>query len=272
MAWSMTAAVAGHAAIFGFWPQLELSLPLPNPSVELQRPISISHYEEPPGGSDAEGDGTDPEGEGADPKGESPINLGTGPVPVGLQMAEGIAPPRSDVAGVAESLLQDLLARGNSLVPTVVEGRPEDAEFDPMGQDEGPGLGMTRATADLTAEAYESLEGLSALDLERLAGIRPEVALEASSRWILVRNPVDVSQFFRRRASSQGIGARGSVSVAIWITAAGSVEWAEIIKSSGRSDLDNLTLSLFTDVVAFRPARIAGVPVPMSAIFTIDYP
>ena len=264
MAWSMTAAVVGHAAFFGFWPEWERSLPLPDPLVALQRPIWLSQYQEPPGGSDAEGEGTDGEG-------ESPIIRGTGPILVGLRVAEGVAPPGSHVAGAPESLLQGLLARGSSLVPTIAGGWPE-GEFEPLGEDEGPGLGMSRTTADMAAEAYESLEGLSALDLERLAGIRPEVALEASSRWILVRNPVDVTQFFRRRASSQGLGARGSVSVAIWITAAGSVEWAEIIKSSGRSDLDDLTLYLFTNVVAFRPARIAGVPVPMSAIFTVAYP
>jgi TonB family protein len=62
------------------------------------------------------------------------------------------------------------------------------------------------------------------------------------------------------------------VSVAIWVNAAGNVEWAEIVSSSGRPEWDALALELFDDVVTFRPARLEGIPMPMSAIFTVDFP
>ena len=91
---------------------------------------------------------------------------------------------------------------------------------------------------------------------------------------MLVRNPVQVRDFILRHPSDEGERAdqRRAVSVAIWVSAAGSVEWAEIIASSGKSEWDDLALRLFNDVVMFRPARLEGVPMPMSAIFTVDFP
>jgi TonB family protein len=63
-----------------------------------------------------------------------------------------------------------------------------------------------------------------------------------------------------------------AASVAIWIDERGSVEWAEINQSSGRTDLDELALQLFSEVVAFHPARDQGVRVPISAIFWVNFP
>jgi TonB family protein len=75
-----------------------------------------------------------------------------------------------------------------------------------------------------------------------------------------------------RRSFDERGAPVGAASVAIWISAAGSVEWAEIILSSGRREWDDLALELFSDVVTFRPARLQGVNTPMSAIFTVDFP
>jgi TonB family protein len=115
---------------------------------------------------------------------------------------------------------------------------------------------------------------LSAMDLERLSALRPDVALEVSSNWVLVRNPLEVGTYMRRTSSRKDADpeATGSVSVALWVNASGSVEWAEIVGSSGRSDLDDIALNLFSEVVSFRPARLEGRPMPMSAIFTINFP
>jgi TonB family protein len=123
-------------------------------------------------------------------------------------------------------------------------------------------------------DEYAALRGLSALDLERLSALRPDVALEASSNWVLVRNPEEVGNYIRRNSALVDADpeATGSVSVALWVSASGSVEWAEIVGSSGRPDLDDITLNLFSDVVSFRPARLEGRPMPMSAIFTISFP
>jgi TonB family protein len=134
-----------------------------------------------------------------------------------------------------------------------------------------PGAPDPSATGALTADEQSALD----LALERLAGFSPEVALEASSSWVLIRNPRDVERFMGmhsiNRVEPASTGTEGAVAVALWIDARGSVEWAEIIQSSGREDLDQLALELFNDVVRFRPARLAGVLSPMSAIFSVNF-
>ena len=72
--------------------------------------------------------------------------------------------------------------------------------------------------------------------------------------------------------SGEDSEAEGLVDVAVWIDAWGSVEWAEITRSSGREDVDEIALSLFNEVASFRPAQDQGVRVSMSAIFTIVIP
>jgi TonB family protein len=50
------------------------------------------------------------------------------------------------------------------------------------------------------------------------------------------------------------------------------VAWAEISKSSGREDLDELALALFNEVADFRPAREEGVSVSRSVTFALNFP
>ncbi len=75
---------------------------------------------------------------------------------------------------------------------------------------------------------------------------------------------------FTRQELSPGVS--GSVSVVLFIDEKGSVEWAEISQSSGISGVDDIFLTLFNEVVAFRPARNQGVLVPRSAIFSVRFP
>ena len=104
--------------------------------------------------------------------------------------------------------------------------------------------------------------------------MRPELVLSDLSAWVLLRNPTEVEMFIRRiyRRGELDRSANGTVSVALWIDKRGSVEWAEISRSSGRSDVDQVALALFSEVVAFRAARVGGVPVSRSVIFSVRFP
>ncbi len=112
------------------------------------------------------------------------------------------------------------------------------------------------------------------LDMDRLSATRPELALFSPSSVFLLRNPDEVDAFLkaRIRPSRSEPGTESAVGVAIWIDESGAVEWAEISQSSGRSEVDELALELFNDVVAFHPARERGVRVPVSAIFWLTFP
>ena len=73
-------------------------------------------------------------------------------------------------------------------------------------------------------------------------------------------------------AYSGGSEAEGLVDVAVWIDEYGSVEWAEISRSSGHQEMDEIALALFNEVASFRPARDQGVRVSMSVIFSVPFP
>jgi TonB family protein len=261
MAWSMVAAVAVHAAALASWPELpnRLSLaldPRAEPPLETVQAEWIF--------MDQAGGGGETEGQGV-----TRARPGPGPVPVEPRGVQTVT-TEPDPDGLSDAL-RDRLVRSTSFAPAL-------AEADELGvlptSEESSGSDAAGALGGLGPTDYESLEELSALDLERLSAIRPEVALEASSNWVLVRNPVQVRDFILRHPSTMGERAdsRSAVSVAIWVSAAGSVEWAEIIASSGKAEWDDLALRLFNDIVMFRPARLEGVPMPMSAIFTVDFP
>jgi TonB family protein len=261
-AWSMVAAVAVHAAALASWPslpnQLSLALdPTQESTLEGSEPEWVFMDQVGGRGSQTEGDGA------------TRAPRGTGAVPVAPRGVQTVS--EDDIDGLSDAL-RDRLVRSTSFAPSLSE------PADPLGvlpsRDNRGGDAAGAALAGLSPSDYETLEELSALDLARLSAIRPEVALEASSNWVLVRNPVQVRDFILRHPSNSGerIPGRGAVSVAIWVSAAGSVEWAEIITSSGKSEWDDLALELFNDVVMFRPARLEGVPMPMSAIFTVDFP
>jgi TonB family protein len=132
-----------------------------------------------------------------------------------------------------------------------------------------PSIGGEARTIDL-AELPEP----DSLDLSRLAALRPELAFMTASAWVLIRNQAEVEAFLKRSYSSGRLApdASGSVSVTLWIDRRGSVEWAEVSKSSGRNDLDEFTLALFNEVAAFRAAREQGVYVSRSVTFSVNYP
>jgi TonB family protein len=171
------------------------------------------------------------------------------------------------------------LERLASLTPSVIGPVPEPAAESPDSADAGDGtdprasdgedpegLRIREGTSDLT---YERLSNEELLELERLSALRPELALLSPSSWLMVQNPTEVGAFMRDRFRSPAPDEKpqGYLSVSVWIDERGSVEWAEINRSSGRPELDASALELFQRVVAFRPARNEGLRVPVAAIF-----
>ena len=112
----------------------------------------------------------------------------------------------------------------------------------------------------------------SPLDLSRLSAVRPQIVLPGTSAWILIRNPEEVDQFMNGNFYRLDSEVQRLVNVAVWIDEWGSVEWAEISKSSGLGEIDEIALALFNEVATFRPARDRGVRVSMSAIFSVPFP
>ena len=110
------------------------------------------------------------------------------------------------------------------------------------------------------------------MDLSRLSGVRPEIVLPGTSAWILIRNPLEVDRFMSGTTSRRSFGAEGLVDVAVWIDEWGSVEWAQISRSSGLQEMDEIALALFNEVASFRPARDRGVRVSQSVIFSVPFP
>lgn len=109
------------------------------------------------------------------------------------------------------------------------------------------------------------------MGLDRLSAVEPELAYFAPSPWLLIQNPDEVEVFLQRNFR-QANEVRGTVSVALWIDDRGSVEWAEINRSSGLPDVDESALVLFSRIASYRPAREHGVRVPIAVIFSLTLP
>lgn len=173
------------------------------------------------------------------------------------------------------------LARLAALRPALADPEPApeelpDDQVEDAAQD-SEGTGGEDGTARIREHAsemdYERLSREEILDLERLSALRPELSFTAPSNWILVRNPREVGDFLEARFGQAEADQRprGSFSVALWIDERGSVEWAEINRSSGEPELDHSALELFREVVAFAPAREDGLRVPTAVIFWLSY-
>lgn len=103
--------------------------------------------------------------------------------------------------------------------------------------------------------------------LPRVARLPPSVA------WPLIRNPVAVLRFLRTRYNPvyRYPDLTGSVSVAMWVNERGSVEWSEVRESSGHAVLDEIALSMFNNIVLFRPARSEGANVPVTVVIRVPF-
>lgn len=259
MAWSTVAAVFLHAGIFFFWPSWEREAIEREDELELTPIELIAFYEQLSGRGDL--------GTAAVPVSEIPDSL-----PVEAELQDAGEGSEADLASLSQAL-QERLRRRGGIIPRVVEREPEP-EVVSEAPEEGEGDsteigGEASSTAALTA-----LPEPDALALDRLSAVRPELAILAPSNWVLIRNPTEVEQFMRRPYLRGELDRsdEGMVSVALWINERGGVEWAEVNESSGQPTMDELALELFSEVVAFRPARDEGVPVSRSVVFSIRFP
>jgi TonB family protein len=263
--WSIVASVAIHVAIVAGWPDFERpSLFLDAASGGALEVIDLGSLPAAPGRLLTLRP-LAPEEEAAPTEEEEEEESG-------LEGNEDLGGLASD-GGLGRVDLQRLA----SLTPTVIGPRPapDPDPKDPVGPDssevasdgsESEGVRIREETSELS---YQGLSEEELLELERLSALRPELALVSPSSWLVLQNPTEVNHFMRERFGSPGPDdeTSGNLSVSLWIDEQGSVEWAEINRSSGRPDLDASALELFRRIVAFRPAREQGLRVPVAAIF-----
>jgi TonB family protein len=267
LAWSTVVAVGAHAALFAFWPAMQADLVI-DPDDDLLGMKWIALYALPSSG----GGGTVP----------PPLAVIAEPdslsVEVDVESSGGDSGVgTSDLALVRFSGgLWDRLAGRGGPSPSIVEPSPVSA---PLGA--GDDLPRDRASSpevdvtvleDLAAADDELLLETSPLDLSRLSAVRPQIVLPGTSAWILIRNPAEVDRFMNSVDDLLNSETEGFVDVAVWIDEWGSVEWAEISRSSGRLEMDEIALALFNEIASFRPARDRGVRVSMSVIFSVPFP
>lgn len=286
----MTAAALFHAALFVLWPTLDTSDPWLDASADRGEIEWLALQEAPAGGPGTPlaalpaGNATqdEDEDEGSEDEDEGDGDDGAGGEDSGVDAdgsGEGIGGRGGGTDGDVAALRQRL--RRDAPLPSVVEPEeespveedaPEDEEDTaPDADEEG---GSTQIGGDPSATAYESLPEADELDMDRLAGFRPELAFSAPTNWVLVRNPSDVEEYMNRiyERGQLDRGEQGTVVVTLWIDEVGSVEWAEVSRSSGQEEMDEAALTLFSDIVSFRPARDRGVRVPISVRFWVNFP
>ncbi|MEX2583202.1 MAG: energy transducer TonB [Gemmatimonadota bacterium] len=116
------------------------------------------------------------------------------------------------------------------------------------------------------------LEGTLLLD--HVTAVTPQVvALSPSVVWPRIRNPSMIVRFLRNRYNQllSDPNANGTVAVTMWINERGSVEWAEVRDSSGHPGLDEIAVSVFSEVVVFSPARSQGSAVPLGVTISVPF-
>lgn len=258
VAWSTMFAVVAHAAGVAFWPAWGPSDDWLESDLDLLGTSWIALYAPPSTGA----------GSGAPPPA---LALLVEPDSLPTEEEVGMADGGIALALVGGSQgLRDRLAGRGGPVPTIVQFNSPSG---PPGISNDPADSREELDVDdPVAEDLALLLEASPFDLSRLSAVRPEIVLPGTSAWVLIRNPAEVVRYMNGLTSGEDSEAEGLVDVAVWIDAWGSVEWAEITRSSGREDVDEIALSLFNEVASFRPAQDQGVRVSMSAIFTIVIP
>lgn len=253
-------AVAVHAAAFAFWPAWENSDSFLDPDDELLGTAWMVLYAPPSSG-----------GGGGMAVASLALVVEPDSLPVEDVDARGIIGGSELAQAGASAGLRERLAGRGSPVPTLVQFSPA---IGPRGVEDDPGDTREEmpTVEDPLAEDLALIMEATPLDLSRLSGVRPQIALPGTSAWILIRNPSEVDRFMDGIIYAGDSEAEGLVDVAVWIDEWGSVEWAEISRSSGHQEMDEIALALFNEVASFRPARDQGVRVSMSVIFSVPFP
>lgn len=269
LGWSIGIAVALHAVAFAAARSVVLSYPIPDLDDALieTEGLLVLPFDDGTGSGQvmaspaaSVGGALDASDEDADPA----ATLGSG----GSAMDDDAL-----LAALGERMRRRGGARVTRVVEPVVEPEPDRTvgqdESDASEADSDPEIEAGASTADL-AELPEP----DTLSLDRLSDLEPQLALVSASAWVLIRNQQEVEAYLRRGYRDGELDAAevGSVSVTLWIDRMGSVEWAEISKSSGYPNLDEYALALFNEVADFRAAREQGVSVSRSVTFSLNFP
>lgn len=112
------------------------------------------------------------------------------------------------------------------------------------------------------------------LRLETLSALTPRPPSDSLAvTWPTIRNPNAISRFLRRvyNPIAREPGSTGYVSVDMWIDEKGTVDQAQISNSSGSEKLDEIALTLFSEVASFAPARNRGVPIPVFITISVPF-
>jgi TonB family protein len=259
VSWCTVLATGLHAAVFFGLPAWQRATAVPDLDEGFENvPVTLVNL----------GDGTG--GAGVDGRGADLVSAQVVPGPDAEGPEGGTA---GSYSGPSLAELWERVAPAGGLLPTVVESAPEEelagrpVPTDATDSVDIRGRAASTEGLNLDPEAGE-------LDLESLAAVLPELALVDLSSWVLVRNPREVDEFMRRTYDYGELSAdqSGLVSVALWIDERGVVRWADIDRSSGRTDMDEVALELFREVALFLPARHEGVPVSRPAIFFVNFP
>ena len=274
MVWATGISVVVHSSAFALLPSLRFG----EPALEAEGSLGgaggglilMAPFAEQ---GDARGSLAVPATPLGDPDGTASV---PGEVTVGL---EGPV-VTDDEPGSLWSTVGDRLRRGRNVVPALAvpttlepgpatrgSGRPE-----PMLLEEDEELPDIRS--DVITVELADLPASDSLSLDRLTGLRPDLAVMTASAWVLIRNQEAVEAYLRRTYYEGRLdpAIRGSVGITLWIDPEGSVEWAEVSQSSGRIDLDEVALALFSEVADFRAARERGQSVSRSVTFSLNFP
>lgn len=275
---SLVVSVLLHVAVIAGWPAVSIPALSGGAAVasgHLQV-VSLGALTPPPAqprllplpGDEDDEDEEDEDGAGGEAEEPAPRDLEDGAARVGADGGENEMSGLQRVASVRARLADPAAAPEEP-----EEAAPSDsasADDDPSDGEDSEGLRIRHGTDELD---YERLTDEEVLRLEELSALRPELVLFSPSSWLVVRNPDEVGSFLRARFDEADADTEvgGSLSVSLWVDERGSVEWAEINRSSGDGSIDASALELFRDVVAFRPARDGGMHTPVAAIFWLTW-
>ena len=277
MAWSTMLAVAVHGAAFAFWPTWDASDSLLDPDLEPQGTAWMVLYAPPSSGSG-----------GGVAVASLALVIEPDSLPVEDVDARGIIGGSELTQAGRSAALRERLAGQDGPVPTLVRfsaatgpqairdfpgvTREEEGDNGEVEGDNGEVEEDEPTVQDSAPGDLALLLETSSLDLSRLSGVRPQIVLPGTSAWVLIRNPSAVDRFMRGMTYGDDSEAEGLVDIAVWIDEWGSVEWAEISRSSGHQEMDEIALALFNEVASFRPARDRGVRVSLSVILSVPFP
>lgn len=267
VAWSLMAAVVLHFAVFALspdWafferPRADRRGAAAQEALSATRLLSVSRA----GG----GVGAIPQPENTDSVRETSRSEGSASGP-GAAGAEGRDNSYSDnLRERLESAGRPALALTEPPAPS--SSRP-DSGHEQVQRDSSLTVLEGRAATVGIADTRRD----SAPMLRRLRSLGPEIVTGLGSSEALIRNPREVAEFKEFAARKHGVvsSRRALVGITIWVDREGSVQWAELSESTGNEVLDEVALTLFRHVVAFRPAVESGERVARSMIFYVLFP